>query len=272
MLFVFFNYTRKTKLTTVIFLDSLSKSLALFCNPFVSSNFINWDSTAPSNRMMKNESKFLDAQDWMGQISSIDNLQCDLSNFKLVKGDFSTYSITIYVDLPMDSNSNVLFDPNSFYAGHCFIELSKSNPYRMIRKVVGWYPDQGVMAISGIATKGLVVDDGGHEFQASYQIAVDSSQFEAAVQTLENYQNKNYHISLFNCVDFALGVFNAAGGALELSTRYHIPIVGSRNGDHTPNALFEKIEYMQRVGITGAIANSKKNYCLPVIRSHAESL
>lgn len=271
MLFVSFNSARKTKLSTTSTLDLLSMSLPLFIHPFIELNFVSQDCIDPSKQIVNKGRKFLEVRDWQKQLSTVNNLQYDLSGFNLVKGDYSTYSITIYVDLPIDDNPNVLFDPKSFYAGHCFIELSKSNPYRTVRKVVGWYPDHGVVAISGIQTQGLAADDSGHEFQASYRIAVDSIQFEAALQTLKTNQNQNYHISLFNCVDFALLVFNAAGGALELSTRYHIPIIGSRNGDHTPNALFEKIENLQREGVIGAMANYKKNYCLPVKGSNMAS-
>jgi hypothetical protein len=195
--------------------------------------------------------------------SSANDLQQYLSCFNWIGSDYTSYSITLYVDLPVDTDPSAVFDPISFYAGHCFIELSKSNPFRTVRKVIGWYPNSGVVAISGIPSKGLIADDGGHEFQASYRISVDSAQFEATLQTLQSFQNRKYHISSFNCVDFVLELFNAAGVDIQLPPRYHIPIVGSKSGDHTPNGLYEKIQALQNAGVVGAMISSQKKYCLP---------
>lgn len=193
---------------------------------------------------------------------SLSQLQQTLSCFDQLGDAYATYTVTIYVDLPIDTDQTKVFDPKSFYAGHCFVELSKSNPYGLVRKVFGWYPGSGIVAVSGIPTKGLITDDGGHEYQASYAITVSSAQFQSALQELESLYDRRYHISQFNCVDFVHRVFTAAGGSIPLPTRYPIHIVGNKTNDHTPNGLFEQIDSLQSVGVTGAKANHKKNFCL----------
>ena len=180
--------------------------------------------------------------------------------FNKVSDQLATYSLTLYSDIPVDQDAGVVFDLKAHYAGHTFIALHKSNPYASIRQVFGFYPGSFWGAISGNNTASKIVDDSEHEYQASYTISLSPSQFAAAVQRIQQLNGHSYHISNFNCTDFALSVFHAAGGQMLLNPQYNIPVYGNSSGNNTPNGVYEQIALMQAAGVTGATANGNKNY------------
>jgi hypothetical protein len=180
--------------------------------------------------------------------------------FDQVSDQFATYSMTIYADLPVDQDAGVVFDLKAHFAGHAFIALHKSNPYASVRQVFGFYPGSRWGALSGNNTVSKIVDDSEHEYQASYTITLSNTQFSAAIQRIQQMNGHSYHISNFNCVDYVLSVFQAAGGNFQLNTQYNIPVYGSSSGNNTPNGLYEQIAGMQAAGVTGATANGNKNY------------
>lgn len=197
----------------------------------------------------------------IGNYNSID-LNRDIDCFNLISDTNAIYTLTVYADLPIDNDSKSVFDPKAYFAGHCFIELYKSNPYKSMRRYYGFYPDSRWNAVSGRYTPSKLVDDGGHEYQASYTISVRKDQFVDAIEKILELSNHDYHINDFNCVDFVLRVFKAGGGILEVETKYNIPILGDSAGKHTPNGLYEQIALLQAKGIIGANACSIKKYCL----------
>lgn len=180
--------------------------------------------------------------------------------FDQVSNDMATYAMTVYADLPADQQPGIVFDHKAYYAGHAFISLEKSNPFESVKQVFGFYPGSRWGAISGGNTASKIVDDSGHEFQASYTITVSQPQFNAAIQKLLYLNNHYYNISNFNCVDFILQVFQAGGGNFQLQTQYNIPVYGNSSGNNTPNGLYEQIAAMQAAGVPGTMANSNKNY------------
>jgi hypothetical protein len=180
--------------------------------------------------------------------------------FEQVNDQLATYSMTIYSDIPADQDAGVVFDLKAHYAGHTFIELNKSNPYNSVRQVFGFYPGSMWGALSGNNTASKIVDDSEHEYQASYTISLSRPQFVAAVQRIQQLYGHSYHISNFNCTDFAMSVFHAAGGQMLLNPQYNIPVYGNSSGNNTPNGVYEQIAAMQAAGVTGATANGNKNY------------
>jgi len=180
--------------------------------------------------------------------------------FDQISSDLATYSMTIYSDLPADQHPGTVFDHKAYYAGHSFIELNKSSPSSSARQVFGFYPGSRFGAISGGNTTSKIVDDSGHEFQASYTVTITQNQFNAAIQRVLQLNSQSYNITNFNCVDFALSVFQAGGGNMNLQTQYNIPVYGSSSGNNTPNGLYEQIAAMNAAGVAGTTANANKNY------------
>ncbi len=179
--------------------------------------------------------------------------------FGQISGDMATYTITIAADLPVDRNSCIFFDWKERFPGHAYVELSKSNPYSTVRQSFGFYPGVSYKVLTGHDINSKVVNDGGHEYQAKYTISVSPAQFEAAVQKLQEESTRSYNVSYYNCVDFALAVFNAGGGNLGVP-RYSIPAFGVPGGSSSPQGLYDQIKGMQLQGNPMAYTTPNKEY------------
>jgi hypothetical protein len=63
--------------------------------------------------------------------------------------------------------------------------------------------------ITGTVTPGKVVDNGGHKYNAAYNMPVTAAQFGIAMATLSRMSGSAYDLNHFNCVDFTLSVINS---------------------------------------------------------------
>lgn len=104
------------------------------------------------------------------------------------------------------------------------------------------------------------MDNGGHEYNARYTISVTNAQFQAALNAVQTYSSYDYSITTFNCTDFALEVFNAAGGDLYIP-KYQIPgFPNGTTGSNTPQGLYNKLDQMAAAGYTGIEKPGVKGY------------
>lgn len=182
--------------------------------------------------------------------------------FGQVSGDLATYTITIAADLPVDRNSCVFFDWKDRFPGHAYVELSKSNPYSTVRQTFGFYPSVSFKVLTGHDIDSKIVNDGGHEYQARYTISVSASQFQAAVNKLITESTHPYNVSYYNCVNFAVDVFNAGGGNLSVP-QYSIPGFGVPGGSSSPQGLYEQIRGLQLQGNPMAYTTQQKEFMNP---------
>lgn len=176
-------------------------------------------------------------------------------------GATTLYTVTISSDLPTDGHPEIFYNWSDGSPGHAFIELSKSTPYGGVTQNFGFYPTSSYKLLpldnnTSLASK--IVDDGGHEYQARLTISVTAAQFQAAVGAVNNARDQ-YNVGLYNCTDFALGVFNAAGGNLSIP-RHAIPGFEVDGGSNTPQGLYEKIKSLKDNGTAGATATTNKEY------------
>ena len=81
----------------------------------------------------------------------------------------------------------------------------------------------------------------------------------AATNQVRTLEQNAYNLSSFNCTDFALTVFNAAGANLTIP-KYQIPAYGSTSGSNTPQGLYNKLMEMGAAGNTGVQTNGAKGY------------
>lgn len=170
------------------------------------------------------------------------------------------YTITISVDLPVDGDPTKFFDWSQGSPGHTFVTLYKNDNSNLVEQNIGFYPDMAWKTVVGpdnIASK--VVDNGGHEYQAKYEIAVTAQQFQNAINAAQNLSSHQYNIAEYNCADYALGVFRAAGGNLSVP-QYVIPGFPSDNGSNTPEGVFNAIQSLENAGNPNAMANSRKQW------------
>lgn len=171
----------------------------------------------------------------------------------------TTYALTISADIPFDNDPYTFFDWTTQFPGHAFIELSKSSPYGSVTQNLGFYPGTSYKVLSGHDIHSKIVDNGTHEYNARYTITVSAAQFQAAIQKLNSISTKAYNVTYYNCTDFALDVFNAAGGNLTIP-KYLIPGFGVPGGSNTPQGLYQQIEQLKNAGATGTTTTNNKEY------------
>lgn len=179
--------------------------------------------------------------------------------FGQIPDDGATCSITISADLPVDGHPETFFNWTDRSPGHAFIELNKSNPYGTVQQDIGFYPDASFKVLTGSNIASKIVDDGGHEYQARYTITVTAAQFQAAINKLNTASSNSYNVSHYNCTDFALDVFNSAGGNLAIP-HHAIPGFEIDGGSNTPQGLYEKISQLKDNGTVGTTKTNGKEY------------
>lgn len=171
----------------------------------------------------------------------------------------ASYSISISSDIPVDSDPTALFDWSQQTPGHSYITLNKTSGASTISQNIGFYPSSGLKATTGNATDSKIADDAGHEFNARYTINISGTQFQSALSAVNLYSSFQYIISSFNCTDFALHVFNDAGGNLSVP-KYQIPNYSNgTTGSNTPQGLYSAINTLSASN-TAATAGASKNY------------
>jgi hypothetical protein len=175
--------------------------------------------------------------------------------FSNVPDNGASFQITIAADIPIDSDPNSFFSWKDGSPGHTYIELYKlGGSGGAVIQALGFYPNAGWKLIATDNTDAKVADDGSHEYNAKYTINVNASQFQSALTAIQTLSTKQYNINNFNCVDWALGVINAAGAGLSIS-KYVIP--GNTTLSNTPQGLYKKISELAANGNPNASTNGK---------------
>lgn len=135
--------------------------------------------------------------------------------FRIVKPGVSTNQYGIPTGIIWTTPSGDYFD-----SGHTFVTFEKNNiDGTNVRQTLGFYPD-GFTA----ASKGVIVDNGGHEADVSYTINVSQQQFEKGVNKMkEDFANAFYRLdnlsgTEYNCTDAAISWMNAAGAQFKDSS------------------------------------------------------
>lgn len=168
--------------------------------------------------------------------------------------------ITISTDIPMDGHPEQIFDWTQGNPGHAFIELYKLGNSGLVSQNFGLYPSVGFLALTGLDIPSKVVDNAGHEYNARYSISVTPSQFQAAINTAQNLGSQGYNIATFNCTDYALAIFNAAGGNLTIPQRQIPGFPNGTSGSNTPQGLYQKLDDMKAAGTSGIDVIGSKAY------------
>jgi len=180
--------------------------------------------------------------------------------FGAVQEASASYTVTICVDLPVDADPSKFFNWSDASPGHTFIELYKNGSGGLVQQNLGFYPNTSWKTVAGpdnIASK--IADDTGHEYQAKYTIAVNATQFQQALSAAARYSTHDYNIAEFNCADFALDIFRAAGGTLNVP-QFQIPGFPSSDGSNTPEGIYDAIANLALAGNNSAMANGQKQW------------
>jgi hypothetical protein len=183
--------------------------------------------------------------------------------FSSISNSLATYTISISADLPVDGHPEIFFNWKDGSPGHAFITFTKGNPYDgSVSQSLGFYPNRGWKSIVSTNVISKIVDDGNHEYQATYIISVTTSEFESAISKFVANKDKSYNLSTYNCTDFALDVFKVVKTdftipmyAIPSNTIPSVPILSN-----TPEGLYRKIEELKNAGVPGASIGNYKQY------------
>ena len=169
----------------------------------------------------------------------------------------ATYTVTIAVDLPVDNDPSKIFNWSDASPGHTFIELYKNSSAGLVEQHIGLYPNSPWKTVAGGNVSSKVADDVGHEYQAKYTISVTVSQFANALRSADAYSNFDYNVATFNCADYALKVFKAAGGQLNVP---QFPVPEYSDASNTPQGVYDAIQNLVLAGNKDAMANGQKQW------------
>jgi hypothetical protein len=159
--------------------------------------------------------------------------------------------ITIYADIPVDTDPNKLFDFSSGSPGHSFIQIKKTNGSQSVVQNIGFYPKTGWKTITNFPIAAKFVDDGQHEFNASYNKTLTPEELRTTIGQIRSLENSNYDLDDFNCTDFALSVFNSVGYTITIP-RYLIPGSIKSDGVNTPQGIYNKLKEMKDANVPGS--------------------
>jgi hypothetical protein len=176
------------------------------------------------------------------------NVKAFLNCFTAVPDAGATYSVNVYVDLPVNDDPTQFFNPYTGATGHVFVGLTKTGGSQSITQYMGFTADNALSAITASgAVPGKIVDNGSHKYNASLSTPVSAAEFSDAMNQLQNQSSAEYDIVNYNCVDFALAVVNSARGEYPLTIAQDL-VPGETTPMSTPEALYNTINNMSRPG------------------------
>lgn len=187
-----------------------------------------------------------------------------LKCFDNIPDDGATCSIEIFTDIPVDSDPTKLFNWNTQAPGHVFLELKKSNGTQSVQQSIGFYPQanwKNILSADPVTSK--MVNDGGHEFNASLKMTVTPFSLRSAITRIKELSTMKYDMDEFNCTDFALEVFNYVRTPLEIP-QYVIP--GGVYATNTPQGLYNKLTDMWLTNDP-----EKKNITINILKGYVGS-
>ena len=179
------------------------------------------------------------------------------------------YSITVCADIPDNNNSSNPVYENE--PGHVFVTLSKneSKPGKSPVSVsFGFYPRYIAMILFIRKMPGEIRVSSEREYDVSVTKRLSFSEFQKTLFNAKLLAQRKYHLNLFNCYDYAIQLFNSAGGEDTLPvSRIKFPFTGGFGG--SPCCLYKDLEKLKNksslasnihFGITKAPVTCSKNF------------
>src|SRR5262249_51646281 len=119
----------------------------------------------------------------------------------------SPATLTIYADQPMANSSQPVAGGE---VGHAWISITQTVNHRTVTRVFGYYPE-GKAAPFAPSDPGVLVDDGGHEYDVGVTTSITATELSQILNFVLNQFPGTYDLNTNNCTNFAIDVFRAAG-------------------------------------------------------------
>lgn len=200
----------------------------------------------PPNKIGTNDDPVIFVDKEMQDENAPIDIEKFINCFTAIPDAGSTCSIEIYADIPVDSDPNKIFNFGTNSPGHTFLNIRKKNGSQSVSQNIGFYPKTGWKTVlTNAPIDGKFVDNGNHEFNCGFTIYITPAQLKSAIIQMESSKNNKYDIDNYNCTDWALDVFNAAGGNLQIPL-YDIPGNYPSTGTRMPNGVYNKLLEMKK--------------------------
>lgn len=123
-------------------------------------------------------------------------------------------TITLYGDLPVDGDPSVGLNLWNGNTGHCFLQLSKTNGAQSVTQIIGFTAQSAGKAIinADAFVPSKLVDNAGHKYNCSITMPLSAAGLSMVIATIQNQGDMPYSIVNYDCLDFALDVFNSVRG------------------------------------------------------------
>ncbi len=165
----------------------------------------------------------------------------------------ATYSVKLCADIPDNSYVDNLFVGTT--PGHVFLTITKTNGTQSVTQSFGFYPKIAWLSISMAAVASKIVDDRGHEYNASITMDNISQLDFLSIKnlSLSLANSMSYDLDNYNCTNYALDIFNFIRPTNKLNVpdwipQYYDPFTNRWvNGDNyhqTPNGLYKLLNSM----------------------------
>lgn len=154
------------------------------------------------------------------------NLNSWLKCFTNIPDAGANCFITICADMPVDDDPSVSLNLYTGATGHCFLKLTKTNGSQSVTQYIGFTAQDAMQAVihGDEFVPAKIVDNASHKYDASISMAVSPEGFQVALDKMKFLSNiqQPYSITLFDCLDYDLAVFNSVRGndPLQLPKNY----------------------------------------------------
>ncbi len=185
------------------------------------------------------------------------DLQKLIDCYGTITNEGAVYKVTINSDVPVDEHPNwVVYNVFGASAGHVFLTFTKISGGNQITQNFGFYPSENPpfsLNAPYIAVPSKLANDEYRDIDAQYSIYVSESQFNQGLQNAVSFGNNLYELFNYNCVDYAMNVFNSIGNGNHIST------AGTSVMKNSPSALYQTINNIKLTGNLNAKLSPSNN-------------
>lgn len=123
----------------------------------------------------------------------------------------ATSSITLYGDLPVDSDPSVGLNIWNGNTGHCFLQLNKTNGSQSVTQIIGFTAQSAGKAIinADAFVPSKLVDNAGHKYNCSIKMNLSAAGMNTIIEQIKLLSDMPYSIVNYDCLDFGLDIFNS---------------------------------------------------------------
>lgn len=149
----------------------------------------------------------------------------------------AVFSLTLFGDLPVDTDPTKginLWDGNT---GHCFMQLTKTTGDQTVTQVIGFTAESPMSAITNTDAfvPGKLVDNAGHKYDCSITMNLRADGFLNVINKMKSLSGRmQYSVVNYDCLDYALDVFNSVrpGNPVRIDKTYSVsdPFSNIANG------------------------------------------